>query len=118
MTFPEMSFTPARGTPPYEADRSYWEIVIGLCCTVCGQPIGQNVWMLTWEPHRRAHLACWEDRIEAEAQTAKDPWLSEVSATRLRMTIAAFGALPNYQRFQENQLSRAAATSTLAATEN
>lgn len=107
--FPDMCFTPAPGTPLYECDKRYWQIVLGLCCTVCGQPIGHNVYMLTWTKDRRAHLSCWEERTEAEAKAADDPWLSEVSATRLKMTIGGFRELPRYQRGHENAISATSA---------
>lgn len=103
--YPDMEFTPAPGTPAFEANRQHWELVIGRCCTVCEQPIGPNAWMLTWEPHRRAHLSCWEDRTEADAKVADDPWMSEASATRLKLTIGGFRELPMYQRAQENTIS-------------
>ncbi len=81
---PEQIIIPEPGSPRHAVDKPFWDIVIGLCCFVCGAPLGGGTWALRWESHRWAHLHCWEERCSSERALGDNPWLSEESARRQR----------------------------------
>ncbi len=103
---PEQIIIPEPGSPRHAVDKPFWDIVIGLCCFVCGAPLGGGTWALRWESHRWAHLHCWEERCSSERALGDNPWLSEESAKRHGMTIGAFRELPNYERIRLNRESQ------------
>jgi hypothetical protein len=65
-------------------------------CSVCGEPLGGG-WALRWKSDHWAHLHCQLGRAAEERALGDNPWLSEESAMRMKLTLSAFGELPSWE---------------------
>lgn len=101
---PETDIIPEIGSTRCSLNPVYWATVSAKSCLVCGLPMGGGTWGIHWGEDW-AHLHCWEERLEKERKLGDNPWLSEESSKRMKMSIAQFRGLPNYERIKANRES-------------
>lgn len=100
--YPEQEFVPATSSARWShlsaQSRAAWSQVAALPCVICGAPVGNCVWILSWASDRVAHLACQTDTISAELSKLNNPFLVEAAAKQQGLTIAGFQDLPSWER--------------------
>jgi hypothetical protein len=100
-----LDFAPLVGSPRRAAEDWFWKQLAKIPCAICGvQPSEVEGWVRCREkPLAWVHEACSQRQHSEELALADDPWLTEESAIRLRLTIGQFKDLPSYERIRHNR---------------
>jgi len=108
----EHEFVPAASSPNWQYMSSemqqHWRGIMAVMCQHCGQPIGENCWIASWDSKTCEHLSCREDWLKAEENLLNNPGLIEDASKAAHLTIEGFKALPSWTRLRHiQQISQA-----------